>query len=25
LKFTFELVEQSAQINWFDFRRKGLL
>ncbi len=25
LKFTFELVEQSAQINWFYFRRKGLL
>jgi hypothetical protein len=25
LKFTFELVEQSAQINWFDFRRRGLL
>jgi hypothetical protein len=25
LKFTLELVEQSARINWFDLRRRGLL
>jgi hypothetical protein len=25
LKFTLELVEQSAHINWFDLRRRGLL
>ena len=25
LKFTFDLVEQSARINWFDFKRRGLL